>query len=128
LDEIVAQKPDEEGTTLPSSNGGLSRAEHHRELSVEGKRVTVETGVNKRGSYVKLVDSGSNSAVIMPWAVLPEMIAALQQLYDTGEPVAPPTPTYPIGSTTSITRTAGPGMDDDAFGKDAKAAVDGILE
>jgi PurA ssDNA and RNA-binding protein len=115
LDEVIAQAPAETESADAAPSRGPPRAMHHRELVVEGKRVVVESGANKRGSYLRILDGGGTSSVMMPWGALSDLISALQQLKDEGEPVAP---INPIASTAS---TADSGLV-------GRANVDGIRD
>lgn len=59
-----------------------------REIRVLGKRVVFESGANRRGSYIKIMEnSGSQRMTVMlPHSAVPEMIQLLQEVVDAGDP------------------------------------------
>lgn len=59
-----------------------------RELRVSGKRVVFESGANRRGSYLKIMEShGSQFMIVMlPHSAVPEMIQLLQEVVEAGDP------------------------------------------
>lgn len=59
-----------------------------REIRVLGKRVVFESGANRRGSYIKIMEnSGSQRMTVMlPHSAVPEMIELLQEVVEAGDP------------------------------------------
>jgi PurA ssDNA and RNA-binding protein len=100
IDEIVAQAPPLSAaagrrlTGEASANGahndpgavttGTRQMTKH-EIHVDGKRVVVESGSNRRGSFVRVQDN-YNGAVTLPFSALSELIGALQQIQEAGDP------------------------------------------
>lgn len=59
-----------------------------REIRVFGKRVVFESGANRRGSYIKIMETNGpqRMSVILPHSAVPEMIQLLQEVVNSGDP------------------------------------------
>lgn len=59
-----------------------------REIRVLGKRVVFESGANRRGSYIKIMETNGaqRMAVMLPHSAVPEMIQLLQEVVADGDP------------------------------------------
>lgn len=59
-----------------------------REIRVLGKRVVFESGANRRGSYIKIMETNGaqRMSVILPHSAVPDMIQLLQEVVDHGDP------------------------------------------
>jgi hypothetical protein len=98
IDEIVAQAPPLAAggrtVTREARANGADDAEattttpqtRRHEIHVDGKWVRIESGSNRRGSFVRVLDNNSNGAVILPFSALSDLISALQQIHEAGDP------------------------------------------
>lgn len=59
-----------------------------REIRVLGKRVVFESGANRRGSYLKIMESSGpqRMTVVLPHSAVPHVIELLQEVIDDGDP------------------------------------------
>lgn len=59
-----------------------------REVRVLGKRVVFESGANRRGSYIKIMENSGpqRMAVMLPHSAVPEIIQLLQEVIVDGDP------------------------------------------
>ena len=59
-----------------------------REVRTMGKRVVFESGANRRGSYIKIMENNGaqRMAVMLPHAAVPEIIHLLQEVVADGDP------------------------------------------
>lgn len=59
-----------------------------REIRVLGKRVVFESGANRRGSYIKIMETNGaqRMSVILPHSAVPDIIELLQEVVDNGDP------------------------------------------
>lgn len=59
-----------------------------REIRVLGKRVVFESGANRRGSYIKIMENNGSQrmTVMLPHSAVPEMIQLLQEVVEDGDP------------------------------------------
>lgn len=59
-----------------------------REIRVLGKRVVFESGANRRGSYIKIMENNGaqRMTVMLPHSAVPEMIELLQEVVAAGDP------------------------------------------
>lgn len=59
-----------------------------REIRVLGKRIIFESSINRRGSYLKIMEnSGPNRAtVVLPHSTVPEVIQLLEEAVANGDP------------------------------------------
>lgn len=104
IDMLMDKVPPDENATDPATvqrfdrtiervipmNDGSSTTLNvvQREIRVLGKRVVFESGANRRGSYIKIMEnSGSQRmAVILPHSAVPEIIQLLQEAVVDGDP------------------------------------------
>lgn len=59
-----------------------------REIRVLGKRVVFESGANRRGSYIKIMENSGpqRMTVMLPHSAVPDMIQLLQEVVANGDP------------------------------------------
>lgn len=59
-----------------------------REVRTMGKRVIFESGANRRGSYIKIMENNGSQrmTVMLPHAAVPEIINLLQEVVADGDP------------------------------------------
>jgi hypothetical protein len=92
IDEIIAQAPPStrDGSAHEPNGAGTAASSNktRREVHVDGKRVVVEAGANRRGPFVRILDGYSNGAVTLPFGALSELISAPQEVLNAGEPAA----------------------------------------
>lgn len=92
LDQLVELAPPETvvSDAAASSPHRITTRDGHaiqREIRVEGKRVVVESGKNRRGSYIRIIENGPMRMVVtLPHAALPQVIELLQEALREGDP------------------------------------------
>lgn len=106
IDMLLEKTPPDTTITDPSSVQRLTRTVERvtpmndgasvtvsvvqREIRVQGKRVVFESGANRRGSYIKIMENNGaqRMSVTLPHSVVPEMIQLLQEVVQAGDPVS----------------------------------------
>lgn len=104
VDMLLEKSPPDTTVTDPSSVHRITRTVERitpmqdggsvtvnvvqREIRVLGKRVIFESGANRRGSYIKIMEnSGTQRMTIMlPHSAVPEMIELLREVVAAGDP------------------------------------------
>lgn len=74
--------------TIPKDDGFADITVIQRELCILGKRVVFESGANRRGGYIKIMETSStqHTTVVLPHAAVPEMVRLLQEVIISGDP------------------------------------------
>lgn len=104
VDMLLEKSPPDTNVTDPSSVHRMTRTVERvtpmqdgasvtvnvvqREIRVLGKRVVFESGANRRGSYIKIMENNGSQrmTVMLPHSAVPEMIELLQEVVAAGDP------------------------------------------